>query len=126
MKGKKNAPTGHININSEVLAELFPSDDSPVVHSFSESDLAAIGRIISYATVLGGLVTFYRSSTERSLCLSLRLGERKRALLLNGDDIDATFLEQLSNGLARAWLEAEQLRNANQLADEQGKTKKKK
>lgn len=104
MTRSKNAPTGHIDIDPKVLEELFPSNNSFALHSFADDDLAAIGRIISYCAAVGALVTFYGSSTERTVCLSLRVGQRKRSLELNGDDADTTFLGGIADTLARIYL----------------------
>ena len=104
MKGKKNASTGHLDIDTTLLEELFPSNDSFTLHSFSDDDLAAIGSLLSYAPAVGAMVTFFCSQSERNLCISIRFGQRKRSLQLNGDDVDSTFIRQLANGFQRIYL----------------------
>lgn len=123
MKGKKNASTGHINLDPALLEELFPSNNDNQLLDFDSLGLDAIGRIIAYSTALGGGCTFYQRDSDNTTCLSLRVGERKRSLELSGDSVDSTFLDQLANGLARIYLARLQLQEATKLAGEAGKVK---
>lgn len=125
MKGTKYAKPDLEGINEDALAELFPDSGGHQLITLTADTLAAIGRIIGYTGSLGGTCTFYYSSRDNCLGLSLRVAERQRSLLLVGDDADATFCEQLANGFARIYLEREQLRAANKLAQETSKGKKK-
>jgi len=91
MKGKKNVSTGLEGIDEAKLAELFPSSDSVQLVNLTTDTLVALGRIIGYTCALGGSCTFYHSERDNCLGLSVRVAERKRSLLLVGDEADTTF-----------------------------------
>lgn len=125
MKGRKSVSSRLENLDSSLVEELFPDSGGHQLITFSADSLAAIGRIVGYTCALDGSCTFYYSERDNCIGLSVRIAERKRGLLLAGDDIDVTFLEQLANGFAKIYLAAEQLKNADKLATEASQRKKK-
>ena len=125
MKGKKDASTGHFDLDPALLEELFPSTDGAILHDFDEPSIAAVGRIISYTTAMGGMVTFYHSTHYECLSCSVRFGKRKRSLYLNSDDISTTELEQFANGIARAYLANLNSKGETQRPGEKPKKRKK-
>lgn len=125
MKGKKNASVGHLDIDAEILEEFFPRPNSAILDGFDEPSCLAIGRLITATAGVGGMVTFYYSDDNNCIGLTVRAGQRKRSLLLGGDDIDATFIESLANGMERIWVAKKQLEKATELAEEASKGKKK-
>lgn len=126
MKGKKNETTGNNDQEQAILEELFSSNDDDPLLDLPDNYLAPIGELITYSAAVGGMATFYRSSVAGSIGISVRLGQRKRGLVISGDDIDLRFLIQFIDGFKRIYLNRAQLRNATKLDEQAVKSKKKK
>ena len=97
MSTKKSAKTPAPNIDTSVLEELFPDTDYNPSIAFDFLSNAALGRIIASVALMGGMATIFRDSSDNSIGLSLRFGERKRSYRFTGDDGDVVALEQLAN-----------------------------
>lgn len=124
MKGT-NVPKTTIDTGEQaLLEELFSDSDHLAILNLDGSYTDAIGTLIQYATAVGGMVTFYRGSAGDYIGISVRLGKRKRALSISGDDIDRRELEQFTDGFKRLWLHQSQLANAAKLDEQALKTKK--
>lgn len=97
MSARKNGKTQPSDIDPAVLEELFPdADDNPSV-AFDFLSNAAFGRIVAAVALMGGMATIFRDSSDNSIGLSLRFGDRKRSYRFTGDDGDVVALEQLAN-----------------------------
>lgn len=96
MKGKTDAKT---TVKPEGLAdldELLASDGNIEQFDYDGIEWSAAGRLISNATRLGGLVSFYLRSDDGSLNISIRLGDKRKSYFAG----DADQFNGLCEGLA--------------------------
>jgi hypothetical protein len=104
MSKKHDETTRDNNIEQALLEELFPTSDSNQLIDIDEPSLVAIGQLISYSSVLGGLVTFYGRAGDNGLGISVRIGKRKRGFVFDGDDISYQELVRFTDGFKRLYL----------------------
>lgn len=103
MTRKSNAKNTLVGVEQGDLDDIFSSPHDNLLVSLSEPVCVAIGRCVVSITALGGMATLYRGGNDNSLCLSLRLGERKRGIYFGPDPDQATGLEQLANAFEAAY-----------------------
>lgn len=118
MTRRNNAKTPVDEITETILDELFTSvDDDPSI-ALPLPCCVAIGRIFVAAAQLGGMVSLYRGGPNNSFIVSVRFGDRKRAVEIDDDEGSVTVLEHLANGVEDAWAKVHSQRRAARIAQE--------
>lgn len=118
MTRSKNAKTTVDSVTEDALDELFTSGNDNNGIALPELSCIAIGRIFIAASHLGGMVTLYRGGPNNALIVSVRFGDRKRAVEIDDDEGSVTVLEQLANGVEQAWAKVYLARQASRKASE--------
>lgn len=96
MKGKTNEKTTAKPEGQPDLDELLAGDGNAEQFDYDGIEWGSTGRLISSATRLGGLVSFYLRADDGSLNISIRLGDKRKSYFAG----DADQFNGLCEGLA--------------------------
>lgn len=97
MKRKTNGKAVPVPQESATLDNFFSAGDDGTKLDFGDVDWLACGRLVALLVGSGALVSFYISSADNTLCISVGAGERRKRYQTD----TAEQFDQLVEGLIR-------------------------